>query len=176
MKEEILKGKKVILKNLEEMDFQRIFKWLSDPDVVNLLFYQYYPPTIQKMKEEVGKEHVSKHDFEFVIIDLKTNLHVGWAGIYDVDRINKNGEIRFFIGEKKFWRKGLATECVSLLRDYGFAELNLHRLYGGANIENVGSLKIFKKLGFSEEGISKEGFFKDGKYYDLVKFGLINKL
>jgi ribosomal-protein-alanine N-acetyltransferase len=127
------------------------------------------------MKEEIGKDHNSKHDFEFAIIDLKTNLYVGWAGIYDIDRINKNAELRFFIGEKNFWGKGLSTECVSLLIDYGFRELNLHRLYGGANIENIGSLKIFKKLGFSEEGISKEGFFKKGKYFDLVKFGLINK-
>ena len=175
MKKRFLTGEKVILKSLEEEDFQSIFQWLSDPDVVNLLFYQYYPPTIQKMKEEIEKDCKSKHDFEFAIIDLKTNLHVGWAGIYDIDRINKNAELRFFIGEKNFWGKGLSTECVSLLIDYGFRELNLHRLYGGANIENIGSLKIFKKLGFSEEGISKEGFFKKGKYFDLVKFGLINK-
>ncbi len=176
MKKEILTGTISSLRSLEEGDLDNIFQWLSDKDVTKLLFYQYYPPKIQKMKEEIGKEVENKSDFEFAIIDKKTKLHVGWAGIYEVDRINKNGEIRFFIGDKKFWGKGLATECVTLLIDYAFRKLNLHRLYGGANIENTSSLKIFEKLGFSEEGISKEGFFKDGKYYDLVKFGLINKV
>jgi len=176
MKKEILIGTISSLRSLEEADLDNIFQWLSDKDVTKLLFYQYYPPKIQKMKEEIGKEVENKSDFEFAIIDKKTKLHVGWTGIYEIDRINKNGEIRFFIGDKKFWGKGLATECVTLLIDYAFRKLNLHRLYGGANIENTGSLKIFEKLGFSEEGISKEGFFKDGKYYDLVKFGLINKI
>jgi len=176
VKKEFLTGKIVDLRSLEERDLENIFQWLSDHDVTKLLFYQYYPPDIQKMKDEIKKEIESKRDFEFAIIDKETNLHVGWTGIYDFDRINKNGEIRFFIGNKEFWGKGLATECVSLLIDYGFRKLNLHRLYGGANIENIGSLKIFKKLGFNEEGISKEGFFRDGKYYDLVRYGLINKI
>ena len=175
MEKELLIGKIINLKSLEENDFKNIFQWLSDQDITKLLFYQYFPPMAQKMKIEISKEIEKKHDFEFAIIDKETKLHVGWAGIYEIDRISKNGEIRFFIGDKKFWGKGLATECVSLLIDYGFGKLNLHRIYGGTNIENVGSVKIFKKLGFSEEGISKEGFFRDGKYYDLIKFGLINK-
>ena len=174
MKSEFLNGNIVNLRSLEESDLENIFNWLSDYDVTKLLFYRYYPPKIEKMIEEIKKEKDYKQDFEFAIIDKKTESHIGWAGIYEIDRINKNGEIRFFIGNKKFWGKGLTTECVSLLIDYTFTKLKLHRLSGGANIENIGSVKIFQKLGFHEEGISKDGFFRDGKYYDLIQFGLIN--
>ena len=38
-----------------------------------------------------AKEIESKRDFEFAIIDKETNLRVGWTGIYDINRINKNG-------------------------------------------------------------------------------------
>jgi len=172
VKSEFLIGNIVNLRSLEETDLENIFNWLSDYDVTKLLFYRYYPPKIEKMKEEIKKE--IKQDFEFAIIEKKTDFHIGWAGIYEIDRINKNGEIRFFIGDKRFWGKGFTTECVSLLIDYAFNKLNLHRLYGGANIENIGSVKIFQKLGFHDEGISKDGFFRDGQYYDLVRFGLIN--
>jgi len=175
MKEEILAGQIIILKNLEETSLDKIEEWLKDKEVTRLLFYQYNPPNFQEMKEDMKKEIDSKCNFEFSITDKKTNEYVGWAGIYEIDRICKNGEIRFFIGNKKFWGKGLATECVSLLVNYAFAKLKLHRLHGGANIENIGSLKIFEKLGFHKEGISKDGFFKDGKYFDLVRYGLINK-
>jgi hypothetical protein len=51
----------------------------------------------------------------------------------------------------------------------------MSQIFGGTNIENHGSINIFRKLGFSEEGISKESHFRNGKYYDLIKFGLLNK-
>jgi len=102
-------------------------------------------------------------------------MHVGWAGVYEIDWISRNGELRFFIGDKKIWGKGLATDAVGLLIDYAFNKLNLHRVYGGANKENYGSVKVFKKLSFFEEGKTIEGHYRNGKYYDLVHYGLINK-
>ena len=37
------------------------------------------------------------------------------------------------------------------------------------------SAKIFLKLGFSKEGRLKDDHFRNGRYYDIVRFGLINK-
>jgi [ribosomal protein S5]-alanine N-acetyltransferase len=175
MKNEFLTGKKANLRSLEETDLENIFNWLSDPDVTELLFYGYYPPNLQKLKEVYRKTIDAKHDLEFAVIDKETDSHVGWAGIYEIDWISKNAEFRIFIGDKKSWGKGISTESGKMLVDYAFKVLNLHRLHLGVNIENKASLKMVKNIGFQEEGVSKEGFWRDGKYYDLVKFGLINK-
>ena len=53
MKSEFLNGNIVNLRSLEESDLENIFNWLSDHDVTKLLFYRYYPPKIEKMKEEI---------------------------------------------------------------------------------------------------------------------------
>jgi len=111
----------------------------------------------------------------FAIINKKNNVHIGWAGIYEINWISSNGELRFFLGEKKYRKKGFTTETVSLLIKYAFNKLNLHRVYGGANKENLGSIRIFKNLKFRSEGTSYEAHFRNGKYYDTIRFGLINK-
>jgi RimJ/RimL family protein N-acetyltransferase len=168
-------GKKVYLRGLEESDLENIQRWLCDSGVTKLLFQGDIPPNLHLMKEEFHKKMSQNNEIVFAIVSKANNLHVGWAGIYEINWVSRNGELRFFIGEKKHWRKGLTTESVSLLIDYAFNKLNLHRVYGGANIENHGSVKIFRKLGFSQEGISKEGHYRNGRYYDLIRFGLLNK-
>lgn len=168
-------GKKVYLRNLEESDLENLQRWLTDSKVTELLFQGERPLNLQLMKEEFNKKIKENNEIVFAIIMKNNNLHIGWAGIYEINWVSRNGELRFFIGERKYWEKGLATESVSLLIDYAFNKLNLHRVYGGANKENHGSIKVFQKLGFIQEGISKEGHFRNGRYYDLIRFGLLNK-
>ena len=175
MNKPFLIGKKIYLRGLEESDLENIQKWLCDSAVTKLLFQGDRPPNLQVMKEDFNKKIRDGMEIVFAIINKTSDFYIGWTGIYEINWVSRSGELRFFIGEKKYWEKGLATEAVRLLIDYAFNKLNLHKLYGGANIENYGSLKIFRRLGFEEEGISKEGHFRNGRYYDLVRFGLINK-
>ena len=163
------------LRGLEENDLVNMQRWLCDSDVTKLLFQGDKPPNLQIMKEEFYKKTRDNEQVVFSIITKTNEIHIGWAGIYEINWISRNCEIRFFIGEKKYWGKDFATESVSLLVNYAFKKLNLHRVYGGANKENHGSIKIFQKLGFSNEGTSKEGHFRNGRYYDLIRFGLLSK-
>jgi len=175
LKNPFLIGKEVYLRGLKESDLENIQSWLSDSDVTKLLFQGEKPLDLDIIKDDFHRKIRENNEIVFAIIMKTDNQHVGWAGIYEINWVSRNCELRFFIGDKKYWRKGIATESTSLLVDYAFDKLNMHRVHGGANIENHGSVNVFKKLGFSEEGISKEGHFRNGKYYDLVRFGLLNK-
>lgn len=174
MKNQFLEGKKIYLRGIEENDLIKIHDWLCDPDFTRYLFQGDRPPNMSIMKEDFNNNARNTFEIVFAVV-TKNNLHIGWAGLYEINWISRKSELRFFIGEKKFWGKGYTTEVVSLLKDYAFNKLNLHRLYGGTNIENKGSVKVFKNNGFFEEGILKEEHFRNGKYYDVIRFGLVNK-
>jgi len=175
MEKAFLIGKKIYLRGLEEQDLENLRKWLCDSEITKLLFQGERPLNLDHMKQEFQTKINDDSEIVFAIMTKSNNKHIGWAGIYDINRSSRNAEVRFFIGDKKYWKMGLATDAVSLLIDYAFNKLNLHRIFGGSNIENKGSVKVFKKLKFKQEGIIKEGHFRNGKYYDLVTFGLINK-
>ena len=174
MRNAFLIGKKIHLRGMEEADLENMYRWISDSVFTRLLFQGDKPPNFQHMKDEFNNSLKDNSEIVFSIV-TKTDQHIGWAGIYEINWISRKGEIRFFIGEKKFWGKGYATETVSLLVDYAFNKLNLHRIYGGTNEENVGSINVFKNNKFMQEGVLKEEHFRNGKYYDVLRFGVINK-
>ncbi|WP_425423923.1 GNAT family N-acetyltransferase [Sporocytophaga myxococcoides] len=75
---------------------------------------------------------------------------IGLVPQNDVHRIS--AELGYWIGEP-YWEKGIATEAVNLITDYGFNQLNLIRLYRGIFDFNKASQKVLEKAGFKFECI-----------------------
>lgn len=78
----------------------------------------------------------------------------------------KSAEIGYWVGEK-YWNKGYASEAAKALVDYGFAQLNLNRIYGRYLTFNPASRKVMEKTGFVFEGILRESVIKEGTYHDV---------
>ena len=63
-----------------------------------------------------------------------------------------SAEVSFFIGEKEFWGKGVASKCVETIVQFAITELGLKKVSAGYYENNIGSAKVFKKCGFVIEG------------------------
>lgn len=166
-------GRKIYLRRLLHDDLENLVKWLNDERITRFLQQGDTPPTIDKLKQDYDVDGMANHQIPFAVIDKKTNKHVGWTGLFEIGWISRYAEMRIFIGEKKFWGKGYATESQKLLIEYGFDKLNLHRIAAGTNIECVGEQKALQKLFMKKEGTSREVMYRNGKYYDTVHFGII---
>jgi RimJ/RimL family protein N-acetyltransferase len=51
-----------------------------------------------------------------------------------------------------FWKNGYATESLNRILEFGFKELNLHRIEAGCAVENIGSIRVLEKAGMTREG------------------------
>ena len=83
-----------------------------------------------------------------------------------------HGEIAYWVG-KPYMNKGYCTEAAKGLIQYGFEELNLHRIYARYMDNNPASGKVMEKLGMKYEGVLREHVKKWGKYYDLYHYGIL---
>ncbi len=72
-----------------------------------------------------------------------------------------------------FRSKGHGTEAVKLLCRFGFADLNLHRIYLHVFETNSRAIRAYEKSGFVREGSLREAAFIDGKWLDVAVMGLI---
>ena len=63
----------------------------------------------------------------------------------------KSAEVWFKI-HPDYWSKGFGTEALNAIIDFGFKELNLHRIEAGCAVENTGSVKLLEKVGMTREG------------------------
>jgi ribosomal-protein-serine acetyltransferase len=97
----------------------------------------------------------------------------GVVGFLPIDRVNRCGEIGYWLAEGAQGR-GLMTRACGFVVRYGFLTLDLNRIQIAAGAENRGSRAIPERLGFRFEGILRGrenlyGTFIDHAMYSLLR-------
>lgn len=174
----MLKGNGILLRPFRRSDISYFLKWFNDPEVIQYL-NMYLPMTEmaeEKYIEELGTTRATT-DAPFVIelIEGDSTKPIGTIGLHRINNKDHNAIFGIAIGEKDCWNKGYGTEATRLLIDYGFEQLNLHRITSAAFDFNERSIRLHKRAGFKEEGRQREGSFKNGKFHDYVLFGLLRE-
>jgi RimJ/RimL family protein N-acetyltransferase len=174
----MLKGKSVLLRPVKRSDISYFLKWFNDPEVIQYLEL-YLPMTEmseEKYIEELGTTR-ARSDVLLVIevIEGASTKPIGNCSLQEVDSKDHKAIFGMVIGEKDYWSKNYGTEATRLLINYGFQQLNLHRISSGAFAFNERSIKLHKKIGFREEGRLRQAFFKSGQYHDLILFGILRE-
>jgi len=73
---------------------------------------------------------------------------------------------------EKYQGRGYMHEALSLVIDYGFDQLALHRFNASCLPENNRSIALLQRLGFSEEGFARKYINIAGAWHDHILFGL----
>jgi ribosomal-protein-serine acetyltransferase len=97
----------------------------------------------------------------------------GVVGFLPIDRVNRCGEIGYWLAERAQGRGVMTQACWFAVR-YGFLTLDLNRVQIAAGTENHGSRKVPERLGFKFEGILRGrenlyGTFIDHAMYSLLR-------
>ena len=90
-------------------------------------------------------------NYTFAIENKLDREFIGLFGLKLWSKKHRRGEVWYKILPKQ-WNKGIATEVLVKMFDYGFDELNLHRIQAGCAVGNVGSIKVLEKVGMIREG------------------------
>lgn len=113
------------------------------------------------------KRNDAETEYSFVI--KFQGIVAGRIGLYKVDKMNKIGEIGYWLAEN-YQGQGLALRCTDKLSDFAFKKLKLNRLEIKCGVENTVSRKIPEKLGFKREGILRQAEMIRRKFTDLVLY------
>ncbi len=101
--------------------------------------------------------------------------HVGNVGIFPGDDIYRlSAEIGYFVAEP-YWGKGIATEAIKQIVEYGFSSLGMVRIYAGVFEYNPASMKVLEKCGFQKEGIARKALIKNGKIWDEHRYAIVRE-
>ncbi len=100
-------------------------------------------------------------------------VQVGCIGIFPKDDIYKmNAEVGYWVGEP-FWGKGIATQALKLIIEYGFNTLAINRIYASVFAPNKASAKVLEKAGFVYEGTQRQSVYKNDEYLDELFYSLL---
>lgn len=71
------------------------------------------------------------------------------------------------------WGKGFATEALRKMIEFGFQNLELHRLEAGCAVDNLASYKVMEKVGMTKEGGKRKVLPIRGKWVDNYEFAIL---
>lgn len=132
--------------------------WLNDPEVNRFLEVRHQPHTIETCRQFIADTNASTNHHLFGIFLAESGQHIGNIKLGFIDRRTSTGQVSLFLGEKRAWNHGYATEAIRLVTSFGFNQIGLIRIEAGMYDENLGSLRAFLKLGYSVEGYFRQKY------------------
>lgn len=148
--------------------------WLNDSKVNQYLETRFHKQDIDSVKNYISLQLNNPLEQLFTI-RTSENKHIGNIKIGSINTIHNVAQVSLFIGDKKFWGKGYASQAIRLVSQYSFQKLRLRKLTASAYTSNIGSIKAFLKAGYENECILKEHYILDGKPSDVVFMSLFKK-
>lgn len=168
--------KNIYLRPLELSDADGNYpNWLNDQEVCKYnshgeIFYTK-EMAISYIKS-VQNDPASK---VFAVCDNETDKHIGNIALQSISAKNQSAEFAILMGEKSFWGRGFSKEAATLLFDYGFTKLNLHRIYCGTSEANIAMQHLALSLGMKFEGKREDAMQKEGKFWNILEYGILKK-
>lgn len=168
-----LSGPTVYLSPVNPEDTKRYTRWMNDPEVT--LGLGNHDRVYSEIAEQTLLENWAQNTSEisFAIIHKADDQLIGNCGLMDINPIHRRATLGIFIGEPELHSRGLGTEAMALLIDYGFRVLNLHNIELRYFSFNRRAERAYQKLGFQESGRRREAFCYNGRYYDEISMDIL---
>ena len=138
---------RLTLRKLEVEDLPSLVKYANNKTISDNIInipHPYREPDAAFRMSYVVQGFKQKTRFVFAIIWKESGELIGEISLHLLDKSNPHGQLAYWIGEP-FWNKGITTEAVEALLDFGFKKLNLDLIYADCYAHNIASQKVLLK-------------------------------
>lgn len=166
-----MQGEHVQLRPLRREDSALLYQWIVDRELL-ILNAPYLPVSQPDHEAWIESMLVKRTDLVlFVIEDLATDHAIGTCQLFNINWVHRNAELQIRIGDNGSRSKGWGSEAIKLLVNFGFKDLNLHRIYLHVFATNERAIRAYKKCGFVREGALREAAHINGEFVDVLCMG-----
>lgn len=162
-----IRTERLLLRQFVESDLENVYKGLSNPEIIK--YYGVSYKTLEDTKAQMqfySELEKNKTGIYWAICSLDNHFFYGAGGLNGVKKEHKKAEVGFWI-LTEFWGQGIMKEAMPIICNYGFNNLELHRIEGLVETDNLNCKKAMKKLDFKYEGTMRDCEMKNGKFISL---------
>ena len=168
-----LTTERLILRDPMEKDKQPMYDIHADPEVMRYYGVELYA-SLDKAQEHLDwllKLHREDIGLRWVITLKDEDQYIGDVGFYDYEKKHNRAEIGYILAQP-YWGKGIMTEAIKAVLDYGFNEMRLNRIQALIDPRNEASKRVAEKHGFKYEGTFRD---YEREYIDLNMYSVLKR-
>lgn len=172
-----LNSKRILLSPIDATDLEALFDLQSIEAVARYNTIgipeekEFTNTLIQNALQDKG---FNQTNFWWSIRLRATNVFIGEAGLNLNITKYKSAEI-FYSLHPSYWKKGLATEAVETILNFGFVDLNLHRITAGVATANQASIRLLERVGMIREGMHRKILPIRGEWWDNYHYAILEE-
>ena len=167
-------GNNFQIRSFQSEDVDAIVKYANNRKIwLNLRDLFPHPYTkidginwIKQVQEEKPERNFAIASNEEVIGGIGITLQS------DVNRLS--GEIGYWLGEP-FWGRDITSRAVKAFTEYAFVTYNIIRIYAYIFSNNLASMRVLEKAGYTCEGCLRGSIIKDGKICDSFVYSILRR-
>ena len=171
----IFETDRLLLRQLSLDDVEEYYDFASDPIVSTHTLWDRHETvedTINEMKKVIDKFEL-RQAYRWAIVFKPHNKLIGRTGLISWNVHHQLAEIGFALSSA-YWNKGIMTEATREILTYSFDTLDVNRIEGRCNYNNIGSARVMENIGMRFEGVLRQqlkikGEFIDQKMYAILK-------
>jgi [ribosomal protein S5]-alanine N-acetyltransferase len=147
-----IETQRTILRWLREEDLEAVTTLLGNPRVMRFsLAGVHTPEQCREFLDTCLASYQEKGYGIFAVVEKETDEVIGYCGFYDqIVEGRAEVEVAYRL-LPRVWSKGLATEVVRRVQEFGFQELGFRRLISNIDSENHASARVAEKCGMNYE-------------------------
>ena len=171
----MINGQFVGLRAIEKEDLSKLMVWRNNPGL-----RKFFRETseINSINQEKWFDSINAKDSihkMFAIVKLDSNELMGASGLCYIDWINRSADFSIYLGcDDIYIDDKYAIETATLMKDYGFGILNLHRLWAEIYSIDEPKKKFFDTLGFKLEGEFRDTYWYNNKWHNSLFYSRLS--
>ena len=168
-----LTTERLYLNSFEQSDKNKLVELLNEPRIAATTAGIPYPFEMKDAEAFLEKSESTKEQghINFAIRFKDNGELIGCIALYT--ELSHNRAMVGFWLTPIFWNKGIMSEALIRVIDYGLNVMKLNRIEGHHLAGNDASAKVMLKSGMLLEGIFKARVVKDGLVFDTHHYGII---
>jgi RimJ/RimL family protein N-acetyltransferase len=165
---------KVFLRAFNISDGEKIYHWLLEKkNQSHTCGDTFYASKDYVQKWIEGKIFNTKDVYLAICLSDNQEM-IGYLSIKDIDHRNRKALLAgILIGNEEYLGKGVAFNALSLAIEFAFEELNINLLLTAMLEEQLASIKLVEKLGFSKSGFLPHAVYKGGKFHNQLFYYIL---
>lgn len=170
----LIETERLILRQLRTTDAPDVFHYFSKDEVTQYYDLESFTQAWQaeQLIEKFNKRFENKEGFRWGITFKPEDRIIGTCGFHNWEKEHSRAEIGYEL-TPEYWQKGIMTEVIRAVLDFGFSKLELNRIEAFIDRDNISSKKLLEKTGFKEEGTLRDYFFEKNRFVDAVIFSVL---
>ena len=169
-----LESGRLLLRKLLMRDAQDIYEYCSDTEVARHVLWTAHTSVSDSRAyiRYMLRRYRQGEPSSWGIVLKENSKLIGTIGFMWIQPENAAAEVGYSLS-RDYWNRGVMTEALRLVLDFGFRELKLNRIEAQHELSNPASGAVMRKVGMRHEGTLRQRLFNKGRYVDVALYAAL---